>query len=87
MVEKSLQLRILSKDGIRFNGGAKSVTLPSISGEITILPHHISLLSGLEKGKVKFAPCEGAKVVIEISSGFVRFVNNECILTIEEIKL
>jgi F-type H+-transporting ATPase subunit epsilon len=87
MVEKSLQLRILSKDGIRFNGIVKSVTLPSISGEITILPHHISLLSGLGKGKVKLVPCEGANVILQISSGFVRFVNNECILTIAEIKV
>ena len=84
MVEKSIQLRVLSKNGIKFSGVVQSVTLPAITGEITILPQHISLLSGLKKGKVKFVPNSGLKTTLEISSGFVRFVNNECVLTIEE---
>lgn len=84
MGEKSIQLKILSKNGIRFSGDVKSITLPSITGEITILPQHISLLSALGKGVVKFLPCSGEKLSIKISSGFVRFVNNECTLTIEE---
>jgi F-type H+-transporting ATPase subunit epsilon len=86
MVEKSIQLRVLSKEGIRFNGVVQSITLPSITGEITILPHHISLLSGLKQGKVKFLQNSGS-TTLDIISGFARFVNNECVLTIEEKKL
>lgn len=84
MDEKSIKLKVISKDGIRFNGDVASLTLPSITGEITILPHHISLLSGLKTGKIRLVPTTGAKVILDIISGFVRIVNNECVVTIEE---
>lgn len=48
MAEKSIQLKVISKNGIKFHGEILSITMPSISGEITILPDHIPLLSGLK---------------------------------------
>lgn len=85
MAEKYIQLKVISKDGIRFNGVVSSVVLPSITGEITILPDHISLLSGLKKGVIKVLPVSGGQKSLDIASGFARFIGNECIITVEEI--
>jgi F-type H+-transporting ATPase subunit epsilon len=82
MDEKFIELKILSKNGIKFNGSVTLITVPSITGEITLLPNHIPLLSGLKSGIIKFGQKSSEK--ISIVSGFVRFINNTCIVTIEE---
>lgn len=85
MVEKCIQLKVIGKNGIHFNGVVKSVMLPSITGEIVILPNHISLLSGLKKGTIKMIPISGTQQSLQIISGFVRLIRNECVITIEEM--
>ncbi len=87
MGEKSIELKILTKEGIRFNGSASSVTVPSLTGEITILAQHIPLLSGLKEGTLKVSSAGKTVEKIKISSGFIRFINNVCVITIDEIKL
>lgn len=87
MGAKSIELKILTKEGIRFNGSISSVTVPSLTGEITILAQHIPLLSGLKAGTLKINHEEKMVEKIKISSGFIRFINNVCVITIEEEKL
>ncbi len=87
MAEKSIQLKVISKNGIKFHGEILSITMPSISGEITLLPDHIPLLSGLKHGAIKLLDSAKSLHSITIVSGFIRFINNECVITIEEEKL
>jgi F-type H+-transporting ATPase subunit epsilon len=82
MGEKFIELKILAKNGIKFNGYVSLITIPSITGEITLLPNHIPLLSGLKSGVIKFGQKSSEKV--SIASGFIRFINNTCVITIEE---
>ena len=62
-------------EGTKFEGDASQVSLPTKEGEITILPHHISLITILTKGLVKtpnqnieikggVAEIDGEKVVV-----------------------
>ncbi len=87
MAQKSIQLKVVSKNGIKFHGEITSVTMPSISGEITLLPDHIPLLSGLKNGTIKMLDSAKRDHAIVIVSGFIRFINNTCVITIEEEKL
>ncbi len=87
MADKSIQLKVISKNGIKFHGEISSITMPSISGEITLLPDHIPLLSGLKNGTIKMLDSTKATHSIQIVSGFIRFINNECVITIEEQSL
>lgn len=87
MGTKHIELKILTKDGIRFNGNVSSVTVPSLTGEITLLAHHIPLLSGLKEGTLKVKDDTTVVETMQISSGFIRFINNACVITIEEGKL
>lgn len=53
-----------------FEGSAESVTLPTTSGEITILAKHIPLISSLKSGMLKYSS-DSKKNEIDIKSGFV----------------
>jgi len=53
-----------------YEGSAESVTLPTTSGEITILPKHIPLVSSLKSGLLKYST-NSKPSSIDISSGFV----------------
>jgi len=62
--------RVLSPLGTAFEGLAKSATLPTPDGEITILAHHMPMVAALTEGEVRVDT--GKKVVfIAVSGGFL----------------
>jgi len=62
--------RVLSPLGTAFEGLAKSATLPTPDGEITILAHHMPMVAALAEGEVRVDT--GKKVVfIAVSGGFL----------------
>lgn len=48
-----LQLKIVSLQKLVYNDYVDSVTLPTKSGEITVLPNHAPLISHLAKGTIR----------------------------------
>ena len=48
-----MKLRIITPKKMVLEEEIEAVTLPSIEGEITILPNHVSLFSLLKEGVVK----------------------------------
>lgn len=71
MVTKSkLQLKIVSLKEVVFHDYVDSVTLPTKSGEITVLPHHVPLISHLEKGTVR-AKSKSQQTPFDIEGGFM----------------
>ena|SRR3989344_3192035 len=49
----TLQLKIVTPQGIAYNDVAKAVTLRTTDGEITVLPNHIPLITLLDKGTIR----------------------------------
>lgn len=71
MSEKSkLTLRIISQERKLLEELVDKVTLPSVDGEITILPHHAALLSQLQTGNLKFSQ-DGQEQDVVVAQGFV----------------
>lgn len=73
--DNNFYLEILSPDGIQFSGDIESVSLPTHLGEITVLPHHVSLSTKLTEGEVKIVS-GGKTSYIAIGGGFFEFSNN-----------
>lgn len=65
-----LQLKIVSLKEVVFHDYVDSVTLPTKAGEITVLPHHVPLISHLTKGTIR-ANFEGKPKAFEIDGGFM----------------
>lgn len=47
-----MRLNIYNLQSTVFDGETSSVSLPTESGEIAVLPHHIPLVTTLQKGKI-----------------------------------
>jgi F-type H+-transporting ATPase subunit epsilon len=70
MPEREFTFRVLSPLGTVFNGPARSVTLESRDGEITILAEHMPMVSVLVDGEIRIATPE-RDVWIAVSGGFL----------------
>ncbi len=69
-MSKKLKLKIITPERLILEEMASQVTLPTTEGEITILPDHIPLISGLSSGDL-VAQINGEPVPIAIVGGFV----------------
>ena len=65
-----MRIELITPEGSAFSGEAVSVTLPTGSGEITVLKDHIPLVSTIESGPVIVRTAEGDKY-FAVSHGVV----------------
>lgn len=66
----SVQLKIITQERRVYEADVDQVTLPTAMGEITILPHHIPLLSILKAGEIVIKHRD-QEIFLVISGGFV----------------
>lgn len=69
------ELEILSPEGSAFKGDVSSISLPTSSGIITVLPGHTNLVTKLQEGDILISCSEGEKK-ITVTGGFVEISNN-----------
>ena len=65
-----LIVEIITPEQTVYSGEAESVTLPTADGEITVLPHHIPLISILVPGK-SVVRLGGEEFVFAVSGGVI----------------
>jgi F-type H+-transporting ATPase subunit epsilon len=73
-------LKVLNPKHVVFAGPVTSVFLPGDRTEFEILAHHAPVVSVLKTGDV----IVDWKQRIPIQRGLVRFLNNECVILVEE---
>ena len=59
---------------------AKRVTLPTREGEVTILPHHIPLISIIKTGVIEIENEKGEIEIMSISGGFIEVLKNKVVV-------
>lgn len=47
-----MQVHITRTDGVLWSGDADALTVPGMLGELTVLPHHVPLVSTLRGGVI-----------------------------------
>ncbi len=52
-MKEKIHLKMVTPDGVLWDGEAESVNLKTTMGEITVLPNHIPLIATVEKGLVR----------------------------------
>ena len=78
---KEFDLRIVTPDGMRFDGKAVSVTVTTITGEIQILASHADYVSALSCGRAVIKTADSTLLaaasggVITVSGGAVEIVS------------
>jgi F-type H+-transporting ATPase subunit epsilon len=77
-----MQVKIITPEHTAFADEATSVTVPTLAGEITVLPHHIPLVSTLVPGTIVVRSKAGEQLfavsrgVVEIDGEAVRILSD-----------
>ncbi len=80
-----MNLKIYSLKGTLFDGVATKLTLPTTSGEITVLDHHRALISTLKKGTAKITDGKEQIKTIALAGGVLEVKpNNEVTVLVNE---
>lgn len=66
-----LTFKIVTPERVVFETKAKGVVLPTQEGEITVLPHHIPLVSLLAAGVVRVMKEDGPEELLSVSTGVI----------------
>ena len=78
-----LKLKIVSPEGIVFNGEIESITVPGTLGRFQVLNNHAPIISSLESGVVEYKTIKGESERKDIKGGFVEVQQNEVRLCVE----
>ncbi len=87
-MEKTLEIKIVTPDKVVYDSfGVTSITIPTMDGEITVLPDHIPLITPLKTGEVVFKK-DGLDLGIAISGGVLEVRGgNQVVLLVERGEL
>lgn len=80
----NFQLDVVGITGNFFSGEAKEVTLPGVSGEITVLARHMPIVTPLDTGEV-IVRTEGETFSFSIGKGIFAYDGGIARLLIEDV--
>lgn len=80
---KTLHFKIVTPERTLYDEQVAQVSLPTPTGEITILPHHIPVLSLVQAGEVKIRTKENKIIPLVVSGGFTE-VNGDRVLLLAD---
>lgn len=76
----TIHFKIATPEKVIYENDVFKISIPTTTGEITILPHHIPLVSIVQAGELKITD-ESGEQIIAVSSGFVEIkANNEVVI-------
>ena len=76
-----LNLTITKLDGPIFNGQANAVTLPGVTGQLTVLPRHTALITPLRAGTITVNQDTEAKT-FAVEEGLLEVSQNQATVLI-----
>ena len=77
-----MKLTISKIDKVLWSGDAESVTVPGAAGEMTILAHHMPVITTLAKGKITVKHGEGSIEEFSVDSGFLEVGKDETVILV-----
>ncbi len=73
---KSIKLKITTPERVVLEDEVGQISIPTESGEITILPDHVPLITTLSPGLAE-AKKDGHDITMAVSGGFLEFHDNQ----------
>ena len=65
-----LKFKIVTPERVVFEDDIDQATIMTMDGEITVLPHHLPLVSALKSGEMRYKK-NGEEHVLAVSGGFI----------------
>ena len=79
-MEDNFKLEIISPEKIIFSGNATMATLPSYEGDMSILKHHISIITFLRPGIIKIQKNDESFEEYFVQDGTVEYFNDSLVV-------
>ena len=64
--------KIVTPERVVFESAVQKATLPTNTGEITVLPQHIPLVSRVIPGEIRITDAQNTEYLLSVSGGFVQ---------------
>ena len=80
MSKLSIKFKLVNPERTVYEGVIIQATLPTNSGEITVLPQHCSYIASLKAGEIIIKEKNNREVLLVISGGFIEFHGNELVV-------
>ncbi len=80
MSDKFIKFEIVTPERVVLKEEIKQITLPTRSGEITVLPDHIPLVSALVPGVIHVKRRNGEDEIISVSGGFLEVLKDKVVI-------
>lgn len=80
MSDKLIKFEIATPERVVLKEDVFQATIPTASGEITILPDHIPLVSILKPGVLELKKIDGTTEIIAVSGGFVEVLKDKIVI-------
>lgn len=78
--KKRIKFEIATPEKVVLKEEILQVTVPTVEGEITVLPKHSPLVSVLKPGVLELKKMDGSIEIISVSGGFVEVLLNKIII-------
>jgi len=79
-MKENFKFEIISPEKIIFSDDTKMVTLPSYEGDMSILKHHISIITFLRPGIIKVQKKDGNIEEFFVQDGTVEYFNDSLVV-------
>jgi len=80
MSVKTIKFEIVTPEQVVLKEAVVRATIPTTSGEVTILPDHIHLVSILQPGLIEVEAVDGKIEVIVVSGGFLEVLSGKIVI-------
>jgi len=80
MSQKTIKFEIVTPERVVLKQEALQVTVPTTSGEITILPDHIPLVSILRSGVIEVKRADNIVEIMSVSGGFIEVLKDKIVI-------
>ena len=78
-MEDNFKFEIISPERIIFSDNVTMVTLPSYEGDMSVLKHHISIITFLRPGIIKLQKSDGNFEEFFVQDGIVEYFNDSLV--------
>lgn len=83
MSKRNLNIQITTPERIVYKAEVEQISLPTTTGEITILPHHLPLVSVLSQGEIRVIEA-GKELFFACSGGFVEIKPDNSVIILAD---
>lgn len=77
---KTIKFEIVTPERVVLKQEILQITVPTTSGEITVLPEHIPLISVLQPGVIEVKRADSIMEIIAVSGGFIEVMKNKIVI-------